>query len=294
MKDQMSDALLVTGLHKNYGDHAVLKGVDFSVRRGEIFALLGSNGAGKTTTLECIEGLRRYDRGTITVNGRTGIQLQSASLPEHIRAMEAVRLFAGWNRTSADETMLSSLGIGELSGKQYYQLSTGQKRRLHLALALIRDPDILFLDEPTAGLDVEARISLHRQIRRLKEQGKTIILASHDMAEVETLCDRIAILAGGKIAFIGTVPELNEQVGRHYKITVRVERPGQTLSEYREELFPENGTETYETYESDDIAETLLSLLGQYKKDGTVISDIRVDRGSLEQHFMKIAKENNR
>ena len=203
MKDQMSDALLVTGLHKNYGDHAVLKGVDFSVRRGEIFALLGSNGAGKTTTLECIEGLRRYDSGTITVNGRTGIQLQSASLPEHIRAMEAVRLFAGWNRTSADETMLSSLGIGELSGKQYYQLSTGQKRRLHLALALIRDPDILFLDEPTTGVDAVSRSEFWDMLSDLKRRGISMLVSTPYMDEARR-CDRIALCDRGRLLGVDT------------------------------------------------------------------------------------------
>ena len=143
-----------------------------------------------------------------------GIQLQSASLPQHIRALEAVKLFSKWNKTALDQTMLDALGIYELAKKQYYQLSTGQKRRLHLALALTRDPDILFLDEPTAGLDVEGQLSLHAQIRRLKAIGKTIILASHDMTEVESLCDRIAILSGGKIAFIGTVKQLGETIIR--------------------------------------------------------------------------------
>ena len=133
----MTNAIDIRGLKKSYGDHEVLKGLDFCVRQGEIFALLGVNGAGKTTALECIEGLRKYDSGQIAVHGRMGIQLQSASLPEHIRPMEAVKLFAGWNKTVPDREMLAALGIGELAGRQYYQLSTGQKRRLHLALALI-------------------------------------------------------------------------------------------------------------------------------------------------------------
>ena len=180
-------------LQKSYGSRAVLKDLTFRVYRGEIFALLGVNGAGKTTALECIEGLRTYDSGRISIHGRMGIQLQSASLPEHMKAMEAVDLFAKWNKASPGKAMLDALGIGEFAKKQYDQLSTGQKRRLHLALALIRDPDILILDEPTAGLDVEGRISLHKQIRQLKKEGKTILLASHDMAEVEDLCDRIAI-----------------------------------------------------------------------------------------------------
>lgn len=140
-----------------------------------------------------------------------------------------------------------------------------------MALALTRNPDILFLDEPTAGLDVEGRLSLHRQIRQLKARGKTIILASHDMTEVENLCDRIAILSGGKIAFTGTVKQLGETIGKHYNLTIQTE----------------NGTEKYE---SENIGDSLLSLLMQYKEKGETIIDIRIDHGSLEQHFIKIAK----
>ena len=197
----MKDAIEVSGLKKSYGSNMVLRGLDFQIKQGEIFALLGVNGAGKTTTLECIEGLRKYDEGTIIVNGKTGIQLQSSSLPIHIKPMEAIKLFAKWNHTYIDDAMLKALGIKEMKESQYIELSTGQKRRLHLALALISNPDIIFLDEPTAGLDVEGRLSLHEEIRKLKSQGKTIVLASHDMAEVETLCDRIAILNSGKIVF---------------------------------------------------------------------------------------------
>lgn len=267
----MKEAIKISSLKKSYGAHIVLNGLSFCVQQGEIFALLGVNGAGKTTSLECIEGLRQYDSGDIEINGRMGIQLQSASLPEHIRPLEAVRLFAKWNKTNPDKAMLDALGIYELAKKQYYELSTGQKRRLHLALALIRNPDILFLDEPTAGLDVEGRLSLHEQIRQLKAMGKTIILASHDMAEVESLCNRLAILSGGKIVFIGTVEQLNERVGKHYNIKIQTK----------------NGTEEYE---SGNIGETLLSLLLQYRERGEVVSDIQINRGSLEQHFMKIAK----
>jgi len=267
----MTNALEVKGLRKSYGEKVVLKGIDLYVRRGDIFALLGVNGAGKTTTLECIEGLRKYDGGTISVNGRIGIQLQSAALPAHIKGGEAVRLFAKWNRKPADASMLAALGVDSIANKQYQAMSTGQKRRLHLALALTRDPDILFLDEPTAGLDVEGQLSLHAQIRRLKAIGKTIILASHDMTEVESLCDRIAILSGGKIAFIGTVKQLGETIGKHYTITIQTE----------------NGTDTYE---AENIGDTLLSLLMQYQEKGATITDIQIDRGSLEQHFIKIAK----
>lgn len=267
----MMDALQVRELRKSYGKKEVLKGIDLCIRKGDIFALLGVNGAGKTTTFECIEGLRKYDSGSITVNGSMGIQLQSASLPGHIKGMEAVRLFAKWNRVSVDTSMLAALGVDNLADKQYQQMSTGQKRRLHLALALINNPDIVFLDEPTAGLDIEGRISLHEYIRMLKAKGKTILLASHDMAEVENLCDHIAILRDGRIAFAGTVEELTKTVGKHYNICIRT---GQ-------------GTENFE---ADDIGESLIAILKDYQEKKMDIQDIQVNRGSLEQHFVRIAR----
>lgn len=214
----MDNIIEIKDLKKSYGELAVLKGINLTVQRGEILALLGVNGAGKTTTLECIEGLRSYDSGTVTVNGKIGIQLQSSALQAHIKPMEAVKLFAKWNKTAPDNEMLKSLRIDWLSKKKYADLSTGQKRRLHLALALIGNPDVIFLDEPTAGLDVEGRVSLHEQIRALKSQGKTIILASHDMAEVENLCDRIAVLREGEIAFVGTVDEFTAVDGEHVSL----------------------------------------------------------------------------
>lgn len=151
----MKYSIEVRELIKNYGCHGILKGLNIQIVKGEIFALLGVNGAGKTTTLECIEELRKYDGGTIVVNGKMGIQLQSSSLPAHIKPMEAIKLFAKWNHTKIDDDMLKALEIKEIEKLQYLQLSTGQKRRLHLALALIGNPDIIFLDEPTAGLDVK-------------------------------------------------------------------------------------------------------------------------------------------
>ena len=267
----MTEAIKIKNLKKHYGSHLVLKGLNFCVQQGEIFALLGVNGAGKTTCMECLEGLRKPDSGEITINGKMGIQLQSSSLSAHLKPLEAVKLFAKWNKTPIDNTMLDALGIYELAKKRYYQLSTGQKRRLHLALALTRNPDILFLDEPTAGLDIEGRLSLHKQIRHLKAMKKTIILASHDMTEVESLCDRIAILSKGRIAFIGTVDQLNKTVGKHYNITIQTQ-------------------DKIKKYECDDIEAALFPLLMQYKKNNETILDIQINRGSLEQHFMKIAK----
>lgn len=267
----MSYAIEVNQLEKSYGGPLVLKGLAFQVEKGEVFALLGVNGAGKTTALECMEGLRKYDSGSIAVHGSKGIQLQSGSLPSHIRPMEAVRLFAKWNRVAIDDAMLDALGIKELEKRQYTALSTGQKRRLHLALALIGNPDIVFLDEPTAGLDVEGRVALHDQIRRLKAQGKTIVLASHDMAEVETLCDRIAILNGGKIVFLGTVEQLGATISKRFHIQIKTQQGEQNM-------------------ETDNIGQALLTLLEDFKQKGIAVLDIKIDRGTLEQHFIDIAR----
>ena len=168
--------------------------------------------------------------------------------------------------------MLAALGMNELTKKQYAELSTGQKRRLHLALALISDPDIVFLDEPTAGLDVEGRIALHDQIRKLKAQGKTIILASHDM-EVESLCDHIAILNDGNIAFFGTVAELTAKIGKRYTLHIKTEQGDESI-------------------ESDNIGDTMLTLLEGFKQRGIAVLDIQIDRGTLEQLFIEIARGN--
>ncbi len=267
----MGYAIQVEELIKSYNSNTVLKGLTFNVMKGEVFALLGVNGSGKTTTLECIEGLRKYDSGNIIVNGKMGIQLQAASLPENIKGMEAVKLFAKWNKVELDYSMLESLGIIEIGKKQYIEMSTGQKRRLHLAIALVRNPDIVFLDEPTAGLDVEGRRHLHEEIRKLQKGGKTIILASHDMAEVESICDRIAILKDGNIAFIGTAEELTEKVGHRSIIHLKTDQGD-------------------ESFESSNIGETLLGQLEKYKEEGTTILDVKVDRGTLEEHFIDISR----
>ena len=268
----MSDAIVVTGLQKSYGGRTVLKRIDLKIRTGEIFALIGANGAGKTTALECMEGLRTYENGSIAVKGKMGIQLQSSSLPAYIKPMEALRLFAIWNKVKIDAAILRAFGIKEFEKKQYAQLSTGQKRRLHLALALANNPDIVFLDEPTAGLDVEGRNSLHEQIRMLnKGAGKTIVLTSHDMAEVETLCDRIAILNDGNIIFCGTPDELTNRIGKKYFIHIKTNQ----------------GAETIET---GNICDSLLSVLNDIKQSGVALLDIKVNMGTLERHFIEMTK----
>ena len=277
----MNLAINVENFTKSYGKNTVIKGISFQVNKGDSFALLGSNGAGKTTTLECIEGLRKYDSGLISVDGSFGVQLQSSSLPANIKAIEAYVLFCKWNKLKTDLSTFESLGLSEIKNKQYCQMSTGQKRRLHLALALLGTPDIIFLDEPTAGLDVEGRAALHEQIRTLKRSGKTIILASHDMAEVESLCDKIAILKDGKIAFIGQTIELTRKLGEQCRIYIKTETPLQS-SEYQQ---------GYSVFVSENIGDTLLELLENCKQTQNPVLDVKVERATLEQRFMDIAKE---
>ncbi|HPN61248.1 MAG TPA: ABC transporter ATP-binding protein [Bacilli bacterium] len=267
-------------LIKSYGTNTVVKDISFTVKHGEIFALLGTNGAGKTTILECIEGLRKYDNGHIKINGKIGVQLQSSSLPANIKAIEAYKLFCKWNKAQENE-LFNVFDLEPLKNKQYKDMSTGQKRRLHLALALIGNPDIIFLDEPTAGLDVEGRISLHSQIRKLKEQGKTIIMASHDMAEVESLSDRVAILKDGKIAFIGTTAELTNNVGTKYRIFIKTKNPLQNA------VFEQG----YWVFTAENISNTLYELLKTCKQTKNTVLDVKIERATLEQLFMDIAKE---
>lgn len=268
----MKNAIEIENIKKFYGNHLVLDKVSLQVCKGEIFGILGVNGAGKTTMLECMEGFRTYEEGAIKVNGTIGIQLQSASLPPYIKPKEVLELFSKWKGVKIEDSLISDLGIDKLEHKRYCELSTGQMRRLHLALALLGHPDILFLDEPTAGLDVEGRISLHQQIRKLNEEGTTIVLASHDMSEVETLCDRIAILNHGHIAFSGTVDDLAETIGKRYTINI--------LSASGEDV-----------YMADNIGDSMLSILQDYSIQQKAVLDIKIDRGSLEHHFMQLSKE---
>lgn len=287
----MSVAIKVDNLVKSYAGNKVIKGISFTVNKGETFALLGTNGAGKTTTLECMEGIRSYDGGNILVNGRAGVQLQSSSLPGNMKAIEAFKLFCKWNKAVVNVELLDTFGLRELKNKQYKEMSTGQKRRLHLALALINDPEILFLDEPTAGLDVEGRVALHQEIRNLKKQGKTIIMASHDMAEVESLCDRIAIIKDGEIAFIGTAQELTGtgKVGVHSKIFIK------TTDTFGTQTFIscnyEGSEQEYSVFSAANIGEALLELLQAAKETQNSVLDVKIERATLEQRFIDIAKE---
>jgi ABC-2 type transport system ATP-binding protein len=216
----------VSGFRKTYGSTIAVDDVSFEVRDGEIFGLIGPNGAGKTTTLECVEGLRRPDRGAISVLGldpfrdvyalqpRIGVQLQQAQLQKRIKVREAVHFWAAlYRKPAADgDRLLDQLGLADKRNAWFMTLSGGQKQRLFIALALVNDPELVFLDELTTGLDPQARRAIWELVRGIRARGKTVFLTTHLMEEAERLCDRVAILEHGRIIDIDTPDRL---VARH-------------------------------------------------------------------------------
>ena len=221
----MAPVIQVSGIRKTYGATVAVADVSFAVNEGEIFGLIGPNGAGKTTTMECVEGIRRPDRGSISILGldpfrdiyplqdRIGVQLQQAQLQKRIKVWEAVDLWASLYSHPVDgRRLLDQLGLSDKRNAWFMTLSGGQKQRLFIALALINDPEVVFLDELTTGLDPQSRRAIWDLVRGIRERGKTVFMTTHLMEEAERLCDRVAIIEHGKIIDIGTPAEL---VGRH-------------------------------------------------------------------------------
>jgi ABC-2 type transport system ATP-binding protein len=230
--------LQVENLVKSYGDVQAVRGVSFSVEEGEVFGLLGPNGAGKTTTVEILEGLRTLDSGRVSVCGldpqrdsealkhEIGAALQATSLPDKIRVMEALRLFSSfYKRHREPEELLQRFGLEEKRNTFYHQLSGGQKQRLALAMALLNDPRVCFLDEPTAGLDPQVRREIYDVIEELRREKKTILLTTHYIEEAERLCDRVAIVDHGNVIALGTPRELKSRSGDTARIEVRLSKP---------------------------------------------------------------------
>jgi ABC-2 type transport system ATP-binding protein len=202
----------VSDLRKRYGDIEAVRGISFSVEAGEVFGMLGPNGAGKTTTVEILEGLRRADAGRATVAGvdvlsdpagvkrRIGVQLQASAFPDHLTARETVEFFAVCYDLTVDAmALLRSVGLEERAAQPQEKLSGGQRQRLSIATALVNSPQVLFLDEPTTGLDPQARRNLWELIRAIRERGTTVFLTTHYLDEAEVLCDRVAIMDEGRI-----------------------------------------------------------------------------------------------
>jgi len=230
--------LQVENLVKRYGDLEAVRGVSFSVEEGEVFGLLGPNGAGKTSTIEVLEGLRVADGGRVSVCGfdparnptelkrEIGAALQSTSLPDKLRVAEALRLFSSfYNRGRQPEELLKRFGLEEKRNAFYNQLSGGQKQRLALAMALVNDPKVLFLDEPTAGLDPQVRREIYDIVEELKHEKKTIVLTTHYIEEAERLCDRVAIVDHGKVIAQGTPRELKQTSANTSRVEVRLAKP---------------------------------------------------------------------
>src|SRR6266481_3940134 len=216
----MPDPVLqVENLVKHYGDVQAVRGLSFTVDEGEVFGLLGPNGAGKTTTVEILEGLRELKH-------EIGASLQATSLPDKLRVMEALRLFAGfYKRRRNPEELLKRFGLEEKRNTFYSKLSGGQKQRLALAMALVNDPRVLFLDEPTAGLDPQVRREIYDIIEELKREKKTIVLTTHYIEEAEKLCDRVAIVDHGNVIACGSPRELKERSANTTRIEVRLANP---------------------------------------------------------------------
>ena len=294
--------IAVDDVRKAYGDVQAVDGVSFQVAKGEIFGLLGPNGAGKTTTMEMIEGLHAPDSGEIHVLGmdvrrsptaikrRVGVQLQTAALYPQLTVTELLSLFGTfYTRAQPVDRLLDDLELGEKRNAQTKNLSGGQRQRLSVALALVNDPEVVFLDEPTTGLDPAARQGLWSVVRRMKREGRTILMTTHYMEEAEALCDRLAIMDHGRILDAGTVGEI---IGRRFRERgVHFGRAGAPEREKLEAL-PAVARVAYEPDEvvlyTSDVPATIAALLQLTGRSGTEPSDLMVRRASLEDVFLDL------
>ena len=293
----------VNDFRKTYGDVVAVDGISFEVQAGEVFGLLGPNGAGKTTTLESLEGLRTPDHGTLRIQdidptrqsaklrNTIGVQLQTSGYPENIRVDEAMRFFAAYHGVAPRYDLIDRMGLAQKRRAQYHELSTGQKRRLALALAVAHEPPIILLDEPTAGLDVPSRVELHHLLRELQADGTTILLATHDMAEAEAISDRVAILIEGKIAATGSPLELTATGAGLTKVSVRTERvslsdPSLTFPAVKQKTAKGE----YRIYFTTDVGLTVSAVIDHIQAEGDAIVDLRVERPSLEDRFLEITR----
>jgi ABC-2 type transport system ATP-binding protein len=277
-------AIEVSGLKKSYGAREVLHGVGFRVEVGEVFALLGPNGAGKTTTVEILEGYRGRDEGTVQVLGtdparagsdfraRIGIVLQSSAVYPLLSVREILELFAGYYERARDVgEVIELVGLGEKRETRVRTLSGGQLRRLDLALALVGDPELIFLDEPTTGFDPAARRQAWETIRDLRALGKSILLTTHYMEEAQTLADRLAILRDGRIVATGSPREL---LSGATGVEIRYRRDGEEL-----------------VIATDEPTRVLHELTGQALAEGFELEGIEVRRRSLEDLYLELTRE---
>jgi ABC-2 type transport system ATP-binding protein len=294
----------VEALQKSYDGFAAVKGIDFEVRAGEVFGLLGPNGAGKTTTVEILEGLRTRSSGRVSVLGfdpevqtkqlkdRVGVCLQATNLQEKLHVQEAMDLFASfYTRTVDAEQLLKRLQLWEKRGQQYSKLSGGQKQRLALALALLNDPQVLFLDEPSAGLDPQARLEIHELMLDLRREQRTILLTTHYIEEAEKLCDRVAIVDEGRIIAMGTPREIQEKTLASSTIEIECAKPlnGAALPAWPEaEKTTVNEQRTRIAVTTAKPARMVVELVKWLDAQGIELADIRIKRPSLEDAFIEL------
>src|SRR5580698_685155 len=291
----------VSGIRKTYGTTVAVAGVSFEVAEGEIFGLIGPNGAGKTTTMECVEGVRRPDHGDIKILGLDpfrdpyrlqnliGVQLQQAQLQKRIKVWEAVDLWASlYPKPVNGDRLLEQLGLANKRNALFMTLSGGQKQRLFIALALINDPEVVFLDELTTGLDPQSRRAIWDLIRGIRDRGKTVFMTTHLMEEAERLCDRVAIIEHGKIIDIGSPTEL---VGRHCPSrTVVLDTDNALAEEYLsairavESVTRQDSRFTIQGRGDDFVTEVIQCL----SENRIRVTDFRTILPNLEDVFLKL------
>jgi ABC-2 type transport system ATP-binding protein len=297
----MIPVIRVSGIRKTYGRTVAVDEVSFDVNEGEIFGLIGPNGAGKTTTMECVEGLRTPDRGAISVlaldpvrdvyrlQNRIGVQLQEAQLQKRIKVWEAVDLWASLYAMPLNgDRLLEQLGLADKRNAWFMTLSGGQKQRLFIALALINDPEVVFLDELTTGLDPQARRTIWDLVRGIRERGKTVFLTTHLMEEAERLCDRVAIIDHGRIVDIGTPPAL---VARHCPERTVMLVTDDATAEERFRGIPRVAAVTCNERRftilgrGDDLVTNVIHCLSEH---GIRVTDFRTELPNLEDVFIKL------
>jgi ABC-2 type transport system ATP-binding protein len=296
-------AISVQGLRKSYGSVEAVRGLDFEIHSGEVFGLLGPNGAGKTTTVEILEGLRPRSGGQVSVLGfdpekqkqqlkdRIGVCLQATNLPDKIRVREALHVFSSFYTRQADaNAILKRLQLEEKRDAFYSSLSGGQKQRLALALALVNDPALLFLDEPTTGLDPQVRAEVHGLLEQLRDEKRTILLTTHYIEEAERLCDRVAIIDQGRIIAMDTPRNLQQQSRAASIIVVAcaravpVERP--VWAQAIESSVDSTGRIL--TVISRHLATTLVDLIKWIDQSGLELVDVHLKKPTLEDVFIEL------
>ena len=295
-------AIDVRGLVKRYGDLVAVDGIDFSVGAGEVFGLLGPNGAGKTTTVEILEGLRSPDAGRATVLGldiatgaaalkqRIGVSLQTAALYPKLTVTEVIDLFRSfYPRPRPTQELIDLLELGERRSARTSELSGGQRQRLAVALALVNDPELVFLDEPTTGLDPAARRSLWDLVRGLRDRGRTILLTTHYMEEAEILCDRLAIMDHGHILEMGTVEEL---VTKRFKERAVQFDATAAMTDAALQALPDVTSVKHDAdvvlVYTRDVGATIGALLALADTNGIEVSNLTVRRATLEDVFLDL------